>query len=62
MKNSEVISEQQLLGRKKCFVFYSDIFVPRQYIKKQRHHFADKSMHCQTWFFQQSSMDVWAGQ
>ena len=34
---------------------------PRQFIKKQRYHFANKGLYSQNWFFQKSCMYVRVG-
>ena len=43
---SHEIRRSLLLGQKK-----TKEKKPRQYIKKQRHHFADKDLYSQLWFF-----------
>ena len=32
---------------------------PRQHIKKQRHHFADKGPYCQSYGFSSSHVQIW---
>ena len=58
---SHEIKRNLLLGRK-AMTNLDSILKPRQHIKKQRHHFADKGPSSQSYdFFQWSCMDVRVG-
>ena len=43
----------------RCSLLEGKLWWPRQHIKKQRHHFADKGPHCQSYGLSSSHVQVW---
>ena len=44
---------------KRCLLLRRKADKPRQYIKKQKHHFADKGLHSQSYGFASSHVRMW---